>query len=71
MTDFVGDDMVRYQIGFVKIALFGIVVLGDLSYISNIIYQSLANNYRMAKNKEAYVKQIEDLFDRQEVFEKS
>jgi hypothetical protein len=56
MTDFVEDDMMRYYMGYVNIALFGTIVLGDLSYISNIIYKTLAQNYRMAKNKEACIK---------------
>ena len=48
MTDFVQDEMVKYYMGYVEIALFGIVVLGDLSYISNLIYQLLAWKHRMA-----------------------
>jgi len=69
MTDFVRDDMAKFYNGFMFIAIFGVVVLGDLCYISNIIYTRLAWNNKMERNKEKYIKFTEELFEKSKEFD--
>ena len=64
MTSFISDDLTKYQISYVFIAIFAVVVAGDLIYITNTIWTRAAWAWRMEKNRERYVKYTEELFEK-------
>jgi len=61
--------MAKFYNGFAFIAIFGIVVLADLSYITSIVYSRFVRNNKMERNKDKYVKFIEELFENSKQFD--
>jgi len=48
MTDFLGDNSeIIYQMGYVFITLFGILVVGNLVYIFNVLFERYARTKKL------------------------
>jgi hypothetical protein len=62
MTSFLLDDKVVFNIGYVFIGLFGVLVVGNLIYISNILIERYIRQKKLESLKESMIQYYESKF---------
>ena len=60
MTSFMLDDKVVFNFGYVFITLFGVLIVGNFVYISNILLERYFRQKRLSNFKDKYVEFYEN-----------